>query len=369
VRKSRCGISCRDCYYYDYKELCPGCAIERCLVDSCLRGVSFSGITYPKSFCKLRAYCPIGGRPRPPPVLLPYSRKKDMPKINFPSFVPQIDIGNRGTWFWEEGIDAPAIFVPLWQLILNGDLLSETLSKGLHDFLNFNGKILLSTVMPDELIDKLTKDDYFKLIKELRPDATMIPDNYTYIDAPLYQSWSQTMRLISLANDFLDLDVPLIGLIKGANLRQIHMSLKREIEMNYVSFVMPARELFEQGLLNDLLSHVLIMLKKLGRVNNKKLEILIYGVGRKLWYKGISYSNFSWFLEAKHGLYFRDGKLYDMRDEKIRFKECYCDACKGKMPQDLINLWVESPVSCKRILALHNLLDWLRRSKSWAGAL
>jgi len=48
-----------------------------------------------------------------------------MPKINFPSFVPQIDIGNRGTWFWEEGIDAPAIFVPLWQLILNGDLLSE----------------------------------------------------------------------------------------------------------------------------------------------------------------------------------------------------------------------------------------------------
>jgi hypothetical protein len=147
--------------------------------------------------------------------------------------------------------------------------------------------------MPDELIDKLTKDDYLKLIKELRPDATMIPDNYTYIDVPLYRSWSQTMRLISLANDFLDLDIPLIGLIKGANLRQIYMSLKREIEMNYVSFVMPARELFEQGLLNNLLSHVLIMLKKLGRVNNKKLEILIYGVGRKLGYKGISYSNFS----------------------------------------------------------------------------
>lgn len=139
--------------------------------------------------------------------------------------------------------------------------------------------------------------------------------------------------------------------------------------MNYVSFVMPARELFEQGLLNDLLSHVLIILKKLGRVNNKELEILVYGVGRKLGYKGISYSNFSWFLEAKHGLYFRDGKLYDMRDEKIRFKECYCDVCKGYAPQDLINIWVESPESCKRILALHNLLDWLRRSKSWAGAL
>ncbi len=136
MRKSKCGISCIDCHYYDYKQLCPGCAIERCLVDSCPRGISFSGITYPKSFCKLRAYCPIGGLTRPPLILLHHLRKKDMPKINFSTFVPQIDIGNRESWFWREEIDAPAIFVPLWQLFLNGDLLSGASSKGLHDFLN-----------------------------------------------------------------------------------------------------------------------------------------------------------------------------------------------------------------------------------------
>lgn len=94
--------------------------------------------------------------------------------------------------------------------------------------------------MPDELIDRLETKDYFRLIGELRPDATMIPDNYTYTDAPLYQSWSQTIRLVSFANDFLKLDVPLIGL---------------------VSFAMPARELFEEEMRDCFLPQILLILK------------------------------------------------------------------------------------------------------------
>ncbi|MGQ9597371.1 MAG: hypothetical protein ACUVQY_08235 [Thermoproteota archaeon] len=68
--------------------------------------------------------------------------------------------------------------------------------------------------MPDELIDKLKTEDYLKLIENLKPDATMIPDNYTYTDDPLFLSWSQTARLVSFANDFLKLDVPLLGQVK-----------------------------------------------------------------------------------------------------------------------------------------------------------
>ena len=365
MRKSKCGASCRDCCYYDYRELCPGCAIESCLVDLCIKGHSFTGITHPKSFCRLRPYCPIGGERRPPTILIPPLKKKDISKVNFPLYVPQIDVADKGSWFWREGIEMPMIFVPLWQLVLNNRLLSQASSKGLHDFLGFNGKILLSTVMPDELIDKLTKDDYFKLINDLKPDATMVPDNYTYTDAPLYQSWSQTVRLISFANDFLDLEIKLIGLIKGANLRQIYFSLRREVEMNYISFVMPARELFKQGLLNEILPHVLIILKKLCRASGKNPEILIYGIGRILGYKEVSYSNLSWYLEAKHGLYYKEGELNDMRNEKIRFKECYCEVCRGTMPQDLIDLWIKDPKSCKRMLTLHNLLEWKRGR--WAG--
>ncbi|MBO3842509.1 MAG: hypothetical protein FGF48_08885, partial [Candidatus Brockarchaeota archaeon] len=125
--------------------------------------------------------------------------------------------------------------------------------KGLRDYLEFNGRIFLSLVMPDELLDKLRIEDYFKLINNLRPDATMIPDNYTYVDDPLFLSWSQTVRLVSLANAFLKLDIPLIGLVKGANPLQVDWAIRKQVEMGYVSFAMPARELFEDNLLGDLL--------------------------------------------------------------------------------------------------------------------
>jgi len=85
-------------------------------------------------------------------------------------------------------------------------------------------------MMPDELIDKLETEDYFRLIEDLRPDATMIPDNYTYIDDPLFLSWSQTIHLISFANDILKLNIPLIGMVKGANLIQIDRSLRNRLK-------------------------------------------------------------------------------------------------------------------------------------------
>lgn len=79
---------------------------------------------------------------------------------------------------------------PLWQVLANEEILKKASSKGLHDLLGFNGRIFLSLVMPDELLHKLRIEDYFKLINDLRPDATTIPDNYTYVDDPLFLSWS-----------------------------------------------------------------------------------------------------------------------------------------------------------------------------------
>ncbi|MEM3747313.1 MAG: hypothetical protein QXN67_07565 [Thermoproteota archaeon] len=195
------------------------------------------------------------------PVQIPSLSRKPLAKIGFQGFVPEIDIVDDRSWFWRYGIELPEIFVPLWQMLANEEILSEASSKGLHDFLGFNGKIFLSLVMPDELIDRLRIEDYFKLIEDLRPDATMIPDNYTYVDDPLFLSWSQTIRLVYFANDFLELDIPLIGLVKGANHLQIDWAIRKQVEMGYVSFAMPARELFEDNLLEDLLPGAIMSLQ------------------------------------------------------------------------------------------------------------
>jgi hypothetical protein len=328
-----------------------------CLVAQCQRGFHYTGITSPRSFCRLRPYCPIKSEKRVP-VEIPSLNRRPMVKIGFQGFVPEIDVADSRSWFWKYGVELPEIFVPLWQILLNDEILKKALSRGLHDYLGFNGRIYLSTVMPDELIDKLETKDYFKLIGDLKPDATMVPDNYTYVDDPLFLSWSQTIRLVSFANDFINLDIPLIGLVKGANPLQVDWAIRKQVEMGYVSFAMPARELFEDNLLGDILPDTIMSLRWVSKRTRKELELLIYGIGHRLKHKDInSYSNLSWFLEAKHGCYYKNGWPYDLRDPTIRFEECDCEICKGLMPQEIIDLMLNDKEAGFRELVLHNLLD------------
>ncbi|MBO3800554.1 MAG: hypothetical protein FGF52_05845 [Candidatus Brockarchaeota archaeon] len=323
----------------------------------CQRGFQYTGITSPRAFCILRPYCPVKSKERVP-LRIPSLNRKSMVKVGLEGFVSEIDIADDRSWFWKHGIELPEVFVLLWQLLVNEEVLNKASSKGLHDFLGFSGRIFLSLVMPDELLDRLRIEDYFKLINDLRPDATTIPDSYTYVDDPLFLSWSQTVKLVSLANDFLKLDIPLIGSVKGANHLQIDWTIRKQVEMGFVSFAMPVRELFEDNLLDDLLPGALMSLRWFSKKIKTNFELLLYGIGHRLKYGGISsYSNLSWFLEAKHGRYYKKGRLYDLRDPEIRFKECNCGACKGLMPQEIIDLMLDDKEAGLRVLAFHNLLD------------
>ncbi|MGC9085237.1 MAG: hypothetical protein ACP5IT_03560 [Thermoproteota archaeon] len=280
-----------------------------------------------------------------------------MNRVGFQKFVPEVDATDCRSWFWKKEIELPEIFVPLYQLLGNKEILAKASSKGLHDYLGFKGRVFLSTVMPDELIDRLRAENYLQLIKNLKPDATMIPDNYTYADDPLFLSWSQTIRLLPLAKDFLELDIPLIGMVKGANILQMQWLIQKEVEMGYASFAMPARELVRDHLLDDFLPYVLRILRDQRQAN---FELLLYGVGHRLKYKQVNYSNLSWFLEAKHGYYFKNGIQYSLGNSEVRFEECNCEACRGRMPQDIIDLWLIDKEQALMTLVLHNLLDMKR---------
>ncbi len=136
--------------------------------------------------------------------------------------------------------------------------------------------------------------------------------------------------------------------------------VKKQVEMGYVSFAMLARELFEEERLDEFLPYVILTLKRSFKRRNN-FEFLLYGVGVKLWkHRDVSYSNLSWFLRAKHGEYYWDGLFYDLRDPSIRFEECYCEACGGMMPQDIIDIWFDDKERTMRTLAAHNLLDLSR---------
>ncbi|MBO3842508.1 MAG: hypothetical protein FGF48_08880 [Candidatus Brockarchaeota archaeon] len=124
VRKGWCGFDgCKACYYF-VSRLCPGCSFKMCLVAQCQRGFQYTGITSPGTFCRLRPYCPVKNKDRVP-VQTPSLNRKLMVKVGFKNFVPEIDVADNRSWFWKHGIELPEVFVPLWQLLTNGEILNK----------------------------------------------------------------------------------------------------------------------------------------------------------------------------------------------------------------------------------------------------
>lgn len=228
--------------------------------------------------------------------------------------------------------------------------MQGVLSRGLHDFLGYDGKILLSTVMEDELLDELTPDDYIRMISEIRPDATMTPDSYTYLDDPLCLSWQQTLKQAAFSSAFSELNIPVLGLIKGVIWKQIAWSTEKAIELGCESFVVPSRELAKLDLLDGVVSAITSVLRK----NRENTQLLLYGLSYPLRRRGtFVYSGFSWFISAKKGYYHKGKHSFFPTDTYVRFEECHCAACNGRMPTQLKD--------DLRSFALHNLLQTVKR--------
>jgi len=276
-------------------------------------------------------------------------RLKARTKIELPRFVPVVRLTDERSWFWEN-LSLPWIVVRLAELVKDKALMQRVSSRGLHDFLGFDGKILLSTVMEDELLDALTPNDYVRMINDIRPDATMTPDSYTYHDDPLCFSWEQTLKQAAFSRAFSELDIPIVGLVKGVIWKQIAWSAERAIELGCSSFAIPSRELAQQGLLDGKISAVINALRK----DREDAQLLLYGLSYPLRKRGeFTYSGLSWFIGAKNGLYYKGSTSFLVTDNSIGSKGCRCAACRGRMAPQLND--------DVRSLALHNLLQTMGR--------
>jgi len=270
-------------------------------------------------------------------------------KVELPRFVPVIRLTDERSWFWND-LPLPWIVVRLAELVKDKALMQSASSCGLHDFLGFDGKILLSTVMEDELLDGLTPKDYIGMINEIKPDATMTPDSYTYLDDPLCLSWEQTLKQAVFSRVFSELDMPVVGIIKGVIWKQIAWSAERAIELGCGSFAIPSRELAEEGLLDGVISAVTTALSK----GKEDAQLLLYGLSYPVRKRSeFAYSGLSWFIGAKNGLYYRGNASSLVTDASISSEECHCVACRGRMAPQL-----KDDI---RSLALHNLLQTVGR--------
>ena len=342
-----CGKDCLNCGLF--RTHCPGCITRACLIAKCKRGISYTGITQPKEMCRLRRYCTSPDVTPKDLITRAMPKLKVWTKVELPRYVPVVRLTDESSWFWND-LPFPWIIVRLAELVKDKALMQKVSSRGLHDFLGFDGKILLSTVMEDELLDELTPNDYIGMINDIRPDATMTPDSYTYIDDPLCLSWEQTLKQAVFSRAFSELDIPAVGLIKGVIWKQIAWSTERAIELGCGSFALPSRELAELGLLDGVISAVTTALRK----GKEDAQLLLYGLSYPLRKRSeFAYSGLSWFIGAKNGLYYKGNASFLVTDNSIGSEECRCAACRGRMAPQL-----KDDI---RSLALHNLLQTMGR--------
>ena len=142
-------------------------------------------------------------------------------KINEPSVL--------NVW---KGLPIEVLVVRLQDLIcprslnLNSTFLQIKEKRGIHKFLDFDGKIILSLIMKDRMIHGFNPYRYLEVIDTLKPDFYTTVDCETYekeelvSKAEIKRSFLETSRLIRLCKDSKP-----IGQVKGCTKSQINTHL------------------------------------------------------------------------------------------------------------------------------------------------
>lgn len=163
-------------------------------------------------------------------------------------------------------IDEPMTYSPWDEIYCSGvvvkaqDLLSPTGRKtnkyfesikkagGIHEYLNCEMEVVLSSIMPDKMIFGFSVEAYADMIDILQPDSYYTPDGETY----LTKEWISRMEINRVFSDtqFLLRSFPSvkpIGLVKGCNLPQIDDHTNRLLRLNISHFVFHAGDYICRG--------------------------------------------------------------------------------------------------------------------------
>lgn len=163
-------------------------------------------------------------------------------------------------------IDEPMTYSPWNEVYCSGvvvkaqDLLSpsgrktnkffESIKKagGIHQYLNCEMEVVLSSIMPDKMIYGFTVEAYGDMIDILQPDSYYTPDGETY----LTKEWISRMEINRVFTDTQNLlrsfpCIKPIGLVKGCNLTQVDDHTYRLLRSGISRFVFHAGDYICRG--------------------------------------------------------------------------------------------------------------------------
>lgn len=199
---------------------------------------------------------------------------------------------------------------------------------GLHDFLKFRGRILLSLIMRDEIIANFSPKKYARAIDSL------MPDSYTTIDGETYEgeyslSLSEIERIHSQNKELVELcpNCQPIGLVKGCSTKQIDYHIMLLKSLGIEDFVIHVGDFFRRGdpgMIRRAKSYSL-------RARKHAKCLFLYGMGSQK--RSLEFSFADVFISFNHFVTARNGMRF-VGTKKIKYIGSY-------NPQIVIDNFVE----------------------------
>ena len=267
-------------------------------------------------------------------------RAKEAERLRLPPLIP---IAPLEEWdrYHQCLKEFEAIIVRFDELMGKG-LLDHVMTKDVHDILDFDGMILLSSIMRD---DMLIKDEIYRLFMDVARrggfNAVIGWDAPVYIDIPLYNSWINMLKGLELTYKLREIGIPIIGLAKGNNANQIAFSISKLIEMGISNIALHASEYLIQARIDAQARNILYTYANELRKRNVK-SLLAIGAAKptsitliKRIFTEIpqlSIAGLSWYLDAK-----KDRIYIDKREIKLidKLVDCPCPSCREADPIDI----------------------------------
>ena len=260
------------------------------------------------------------------------AERRDVKSIVLPELVPIVSLRSGGLRGFLRDLGVDAVVVPFADLLDLG-VFRLVVERGVHGFLGFDGIVVLSSIMPDEL---LVRDDVFRLFCWVAVacgfDAVVGWDAPVYVDMPLYWSWVNLVKGLELTYRLSYLDLPVIAMVKGNTSNQIRFSVDMLLRFGFRNFCVHASEYLGRLRFDGYARNVLYRFA--GELAGRVESLLVVGGLRPSSLRFVrevfrcieklSVAGYSYYLDAvRHKLYVDD----DAVDASCKYLACSCPSC------------------------------------------
>ena len=221
-----------------------------------------------------------------------------------------------------KALNRKIIVIPIYDLILQSNANPNQKFKeiqeagGIHNYLDYNGFVILSLIMRDSVIWRCLPEQYAKIIKGIFPDAYTTIDGATYDKKDLksiqeiIRISKETKRLISLCPS----NIKPIGHVKGCNKTQIKFHLNFLEGLGISTFLFHTGDFFKTGH-KETINKAKTFCSLIKKRNN---TLFIYGLGAPK--RMLEFSFCDLFITYNHFITARYGKIF-MEKRKRKYSK------------------------------------------------